>query len=175
MNTSPNIDLIAQIEDLLGQGLPPDYREWLQGPESRNPTPARTMVQADPPYEESVSELYPAREVLRYVDMEKDMIAADSGDFPPGMIAIGENGMGDYVLLSLRCSDCGSVHYLFHEESNPDEKLWGTYLLGDSFSEWLASLTSVVAPPVIHSSEPISEPMVRKVAPPPAKPWWRFW
>ena len=60
------------------------------------------MVQADPPYEESVTEIFPAHEVLRYVDMERDMIAVGSGDFPPGMFAIGDNGMGDYILLSLR-------------------------------------------------------------------------
>ena len=176
MNASTNIDSITQIEELLAQGLPPDYRDWLLDPESRNPVPARTMVQAETPCVESVSELYPAHEVLRYVDMEKDMIAVDSGDFPPGMIAIGENGIGDYVLLSLSSSDYGSVHFLFHEESNPDDKLWGVYRLGNSFSEWLLSLTpDIDASPVNEPSVPIPELRVAKIAAAPATPWWRFW
>lgn len=113
---------------------------------------------------------------MRYVDMEKDMVAAGYGDFPPGMIAIGDNGMGDYVLLSLRQSDYGSVHYLFHEESNPDDKLWGIYLLGDSFLEWLSRLAPDGDESVVAMTElQMSGMNITKDSPSPPKPWWRFW
>jgi hypothetical protein len=165
-------DTVAQIEALLGGHLPPDYREWLCNPDSPNPSPAITRVQADSSYKESVTSIYQAAEVLRYVDMENDMIAADSGDFPPGMIAIGENGSGDHVLLSLRQTDFGTIHYLFHEQSNPDEKLWGIYHLSDSFAAWLAALV-----PDVQESQPSSQSYQSSSAqatPPPKKPWWRF-
>jgi SMI1 / KNR4 family (SUKH-1) len=175
MHSSTDTDSIAQIEELLGCQLPADYREWLGDPDSPNPAPARTIVQADPPYEESVAEIFAAQEVLRYVDMEKDMIAVGSGDFPPGMIAIGDNGMGDYVLLSLRSEDSGSVHFLFHEESNPDDKLWGLYLLGTSFSNWLAGLVREEKVAPTYSKAVSAQEGLPKDSPASSKPWWRFW
>lgn len=133
------------------------------------------MVQADPPYEESVAGIFPAHEVLRYVDMERDMIAVGSGDFPPGMIAIGDNGMGDYILLSLRSEDTGTVHFLSHEESNPDDKLWGLYLLGASFSDWLAGLVSEEKEPPTYSKAVSAQEELPKDSLASSKPWWRFW
>ena len=175
MHTPDDIDPILQIEALLGCDLPPDYRDWLRDPESHNPVPARTIVQADPPYEESVTSIYPLQDVLRYVDMEKDMIAVGSGDFPSGMIAIGDNGMGDYVLLSLRQADRGSVHYLFHGESNPDEQLWGLYLLGDSFSWWLSRLVRDEDESTDNSRTEIDQVTGAESTQTTPKPWWRFW
>jgi len=83
--------------------------------------------------------------------------------------------MGDHVLLSLSQSDFGSVHFLFHEKSNPDEKLWGIYRLGDSFSGWLSSLTPDEDASPNNETETPTVPSFTKVSASPPKPWWRFW
>lgn len=175
MHSHADNDLIVQIEEILGYQLPANYREWLADPDSANPAPARTLVQADPPYEESVTEIFPSHEVLRCVEMESEMVAVGSGEFPPGMIAIGENGMGDYILLSLRSEDSGTVHFLSHEESNPDDKLWGLHLLGTSFSVWLAGLVPEEKVAPTYSEEASSQKELPKGSPASSKPWWRFW
>ena len=176
MNHTDNaIDSIERIEALIGRELPADYRSWLTAPESDNPVPAQTVVPTDPPHKESVTSIYSTEDLLQEVEMAVDMNAAGSPDYPPGMIPIGENGMGDCVLLSLRELDYGVVYFLFHEESNPDDNLWGLYALGPTFADWLRSLvrgevvqpTNEVAP--IHQANPTMTVST------PTKPWWRFW
>jgi SMI1 / KNR4 family (SUKH-1) len=175
MHSSADTKSIAKIEELLGCQLTADYRKWLADPDSPNPAPARSKVQAGPPYEVFVTEVFPTHEVLRYVDMERDMIAVGSGDFPPGMIAIGSNGMGDYILLSLRSEDSGTVHFLSHEESNPDDKLWGLYLLSTSFSDWLAALVHEEKVAPAYSKAVSFQEGLLTHSPESSKPWWRFW
>ena len=175
-NTSADSgESILKIEGLLGKPLPTEYRDWLSDDESSFVTPNKVTIPADPPWIDTVSDIYRTDEVIRYLEMEQEMEAVGSRDFPEGMFPIAENGMGDHYLMSMRDADFGSIFFLFHEETNSDDGLWGLHPMGSGFNSWLDTFEEDVpvqkysAPPQIAT--PVRSPATKKQP----KPWWRFW
>lgn len=82
-----------KIERILGKPLPTEYRDWLSEDESHFVTPGRVSIPADPPWIDTVSDIYRTDDVIRYLEMEQAMLEVGSHDFPEGIFAIAENGL----------------------------------------------------------------------------------
>lgn len=177
MNNTPadSSEAFLKIEGLLGRALPTDYKEWLAGDGSNFITPNKVTIPANPPWTDTVTEIFQADEVIRYLEMEQEMEAVESRDFPEGMFPIAENGMGDHYLMSMRDADFGSVFFLFHEESNSDDGLWGLYPMGSGFTAWLGTIEQDEPAQKFSDTPQIVIPVRMPESKKQPKPWWRFW
>lgn len=173
--SADSVEDLLRIESVLGKELPADYKDWLSDDGSNLITPNKITIPSDPPWTDTVTKIFPADEVVHYLEMEQEMEVVGSRDFPEGMFPIAENGMGDYYLMSVSDADFGSVFFLFHEESNADEGLWGLYPMGSGFTEWSGTIEKGVpvqrSPEVTQIATPIRMPDTKKHP----EPWWRFW
>ncbi|MCE7874840.1 SMI1/KNR4 family protein [bacterium CPR1] len=88
---------LAQLEERLGSPLPEPYRSFL--------------LEDAPDYVAGwLNELYDAQTALRELDIHRRM----SG-FPPHLLPIGDDGLGNYVYLSLESAD---VWFVDHESDD---------------------------------------------------------
>lgn len=169
-------DAITQLESLLGIGLPEDFRTWLTAGTRTLPIPSDVTIPDDPPWVDEVTHLYDAETILAAATEEQDLNRQGLRDFPSGTILIGDNDNGDYYLLSLRGPDFGSVYYLFHETSSPEDDDWaGIFVLSPNFREWFATLAAKPPDPSIPDWERIRQQELDKILNSSSKPWWKFW
>lgn len=167
---------IVSIEGILGKALPSEYRNWLLDPSANHPFPSDVTIPDDPPWTDEVPGLYTAQQALQELKREHDFSEAGFRGIPAQFLAIGENGMGDYFLLSLGDADSGAVSYLFHEACNPDENDWeGNFALSPTFSGWIQGLIKKEQEPDIPDWDSIRKAEFDRILHTPKKRWWQFW
>jgi hypothetical protein len=172
-------DAITQLETLLGRRLPEDFRLWLTDATPSLPVPSDVVIPDDPSWIDEVTHLYDAERILAVTTGERELNRQGLRDVPSGTIVIGDNDNGDYYLLSLRGPDFGSVYYLFHETSSPEDDDWaGIFVLAPDFKEWLGTLAAKAPDPNKPDWERIcreERARILNTTSAPRRPWWRFW
>jgi SMI1-KNR4 cell-wall len=175
-NNMTTSDSVLELERHLGLRLPEDFRSWLLDPEAPYPVPSDVNIPDESTWIDEVSMLLGAEQILSDSLQQKELLDAGVKDFPSKTLRIGDNEMGDHYLLSLRANDFGSVYFYFHETANPEEDDdSGIYILSESFTSWLSTLSRKEPNPNIPDWDRIREEQLQKILSTPSKRWWQVW
>ena len=137
---------IAAFEQRLGAVLPADYRDFLLATNGGQPEPLLGFEFSETTGDESGSLiryflcLLPANHPLSIIEM---LFGLDyQGRLVSGYVPIGEDPLGNYVLLSTLPHDYGHVYFWDHEEEDEDEaSMCNMSLIAPSFTAFMAGLT----------------------------------
>ena len=129
---------IAVLERMLSIKLPAAYKDFLEqyNGGAIRPNSFRYM-DVDSQQLGWIDSLYGiAEEANRYSLLKNWKICRKN--LPDRMIPIGEDGVGNYICISVAGSDIGKVYYMLHEWPPEDED--NLFLIADDFNAFLESL-----------------------------------
>ncbi len=143
-NTNPygplSEERLQDFEKSLGAPLPTDYREFLKEHNGGEPTPSYFWI-VEGSDGSGVNHFYGLHNGPEWFSIDS-YVGADRHGIPEGMLAIGDDGVGNIICLSYKEVGRGAIYFVDHEVHPYDEpnSLEGITKLANSFPEFLSHL-----------------------------------
>lgn len=131
---------LQAFEKRLGVILPPDYREFLKRYNGGRPEPSGFWIRAGCDASE-VHQFYGLHDGPKWFSIDC-YTGVEQYGIPRGMLAIGNDGVGNTICIGIEGEKRGAIYFIDHEVHPYDkpDSFEGVIRLADSFSEFLSSL-----------------------------------
>ena len=130
------------FEESLGTDLPSDYCAFLLKNNGGNPIPSGFWIVENQDGSE-IYQFYGLHDGPDWLQLDR-RVDAEPG-IPKSLLAIGDDGVGDYICIGLSTDRHGQVFFIDHEVHpfHESETFEGITKIADSFSQFIAGLRAL--------------------------------
>jgi cell wall assembly regulator SMI1 len=134
---------LREFEENLGVRLPTEYRQFLKEHNGGRPKPGGFWIERHTDASE-VHQFYGLHDGPEWLSIDC-YAGADRYGIPPGMLAIGDDGVGNHICIWIEGDERGAITFVDHELHPYDQphSLEGVTRLASSFAEFLSVLRAL--------------------------------